>query len=66
MNKADSATFLLKSGKSSRICKIADKTIIIGEMVEIGFYAKCFYDKYVYDLKLENGGTRASFFHLHI
>lgn len=55
VNRADTTTFLLKGVNnrefSMRICKTVDKTIIIGEMVDIGFRPKCFYDKSVYGLE---------------
>jgi hypothetical protein len=54
VNKADPTTFILNDlnndEQSTRICKIVDKTIIIGDVVEIGFYPYCFYNKFVYGL----------------
>jgi hypothetical protein len=53
VNKADSTTFILddpNNQEESKICKIVDKTIIIGDVVEIDFYPDCFYDKSVYFL----------------
>jgi hypothetical protein len=55
VNKADPTTFLLnhdiRNRWSSRICKIVEKRIIIGEVVDFKFYSDYFYDKIVYFLK---------------
>jgi hypothetical protein len=50
VNKADLTTFILKNNESIRICKVVEKTIIVGDVVEINFDPKCFYDKCVYGL----------------
>jgi hypothetical protein len=50
VNKADPTTFLLNDKESWKICKIADKKIIFGEKIEIGFDLEWFYDKCVYSL----------------
>jgi hypothetical protein len=50
VNKADPTTFILNEGEFMQICEIVDKTIIIGEGVEITFMPSCFYDKGVYYL----------------
>jgi hypothetical protein len=58
VNEADPITFILNSRIidecSTRICKIVDKTIIIGERIQIGFHPKCFYGKFVYALNWPN------------
>jgi hypothetical protein len=55
INKTDPNTFILDDravrGRSTRICKIVDKTIVIGDVVDIGFHPDWFYDKCVYSLK---------------
>jgi hypothetical protein len=52
INKADPTTFLLydyiASHQTTLICKIVDKTIIIGDILDIDFYPHCFYGKYIY------------------
>jgi hypothetical protein len=61
VNKADLNTFILTNGEFIRICKIVDKTIIIGDVIDIGRYPTCFYDKCVYGLGL-NFKTGVSLF----
>jgi hypothetical protein len=53
VDKADPATFLLKSymSNASNIYKIVKKTIILDKEIEIEFYPDYFYDKSVYFLK---------------
>jgi hypothetical protein len=55
VNKADPATFILRypvdNDSSTRICKIVEKKIIIGDVIEIDFSLNCFYGKYIYGLK---------------
>jgi hypothetical protein len=51
VNKADPIIFLLNDGYFTRICKIVEKTIIIGDRIESNFIPKCFYDKCVYRLR---------------
>jgi hypothetical protein len=52
VNKTDSTTFLLTyridDEQSSRIYKIDDNAISVKDVIEIGFFPKWFYDKFVY------------------
>lgn len=54
VNKADPTTFLLINyiGDSEfvQICKVFEKAMITGDVVNIGFYPDRFYDKCVYGL----------------
>jgi hypothetical protein len=50
LDRADSTTFLLSYVRSTRICKIVKKKIIIGNVVEIDFFPNYFYDKCAYSL----------------
>lgn len=43
---------------SSRICEIVDKTIIIGDVIDISFIPDFFYDKCVYSLDWYNEVNR--------
>jgi hypothetical protein len=49
-NKADQTTFLLSGEESSRICKIVNNSIIVGEIVKIKPNPDCFYDKFAYSV----------------
>jgi hypothetical protein len=53
VDKADPTTFLLNghNQRATRVCKIVDNTIVIGDLIEINFNPECFYDKCVYGLK---------------
>jgi hypothetical protein len=53
VNKADPTTFLLKNPNSnvSKVCKIVEKKIIFGDVIDIAFRPDSFYDKNVYALK---------------
>jgi hypothetical protein len=59
VDMANPTTFLLTDEESTRICKIAENRIIIGDVIEIDFDPDCFYDKYVYGLEWNND-TRVS------
>jgi hypothetical protein len=48
VDKADLTTFLLSDGKSTQICKIVEKNLIIGNVVEIKCFPNYFYDKCAY------------------
>lgn len=52
LNKTDPTTFILIDffENASKICKIVDKTIIIGEIIDILTFREGFYGKYVYSL----------------
>jgi hypothetical protein len=54
INKADPIRFILKDdiddGKSLQICKIVDRKIVFGDIIEIDFYPKAFYDKWLYGI----------------
>jgi hypothetical protein len=52
VNKADSTTFILNDELPTQICKIIDKTIVIGDLIEIDFYPQAFYGGNIYSLKL--------------
>jgi hypothetical protein len=62
INKSNPTTFLLndRNGdeKFSRICKITDNTIIIGERVNITFSPACLYDKYLYSVERYDENSR--------
>jgi hypothetical protein len=61
INKADPTTFILSNREFSQICKIVDKTIVIGEMFELSFNPNCFYGKCLYRLEWNyNNQTRVS------
>jgi hypothetical protein len=72
VNKADPTAFLLtysiadRNAVSSRICKVADNTIIIGEIVETDLHPDWFYDKCVYGLNwyYENQINVSSFIYI--
>jgi hypothetical protein len=53
LNKADLTTFILnnRTESSVRICKINEKKIIIGDLIDIGFFPYSFYDKCAYSLR---------------
>jgi hypothetical protein len=54
VNKTDPTTlifqYIINYKWYIKICKIVDKTIVIGDGVEIGFHLGCFYGKCVYGL----------------
>jgi hypothetical protein len=56
VDTADSTTFLLNglndNDMLTRICKIVDNTIIIGNVAETNFFPDCFYHGCVYYLEL--------------
>jgi hypothetical protein len=62
VNKANPTTFLLTRNidneRVSRICKIAENTIINGDIVEITFTPNCFYGKCLYRLQWNNNNER--------
>lgn len=64
VDKADLTTFLLTyyigGERVSRICKIVEKTIIIGEVVDTSVHPDSFYDKYVYFFKRYDQNGRES------
>jgi hypothetical protein len=51
VDKIDPTIFLFKNEQYKRICKIVTKTIIIGDVIGIGFYLDYFYDKCVYSIR---------------
>jgi hypothetical protein len=55
VDKADLTVLILEdhnnNARSMRICKIVDKTIVIGDLVEIDFYPQAFYGGNIYGLK---------------
>lgn len=55
VKQSDPTTFLLEDRntreRTVRICKIVDSTIIIGDMIDIGFSPDCFYDRHIYGTK---------------
>jgi hypothetical protein len=53
VNEADPTTFILEyfidvEEMASQVCKIAEKTIIVGDSVDIEFSPQAFYDKWIY------------------
>jgi hypothetical protein len=55
VDKADSAMFMLKdfTNNVSRIGKIVDKKLIIGDVIDINFSPDCFYNKCIYILNMD-------------
>jgi hypothetical protein len=56
VNQSDPTTLILTlvidGERSFRICNIVDNAVIVKNVIAIDFYPECFYDKYVYDIKL--------------
>jgi hypothetical protein len=73
VNKADPTAFILNhyinDERFSQNCNVVEKTIIIGDLIEIEFYPECFCDKFVYGLncyKSDEDSKRVSIFNLYL